>query len=296
LTVFHARILARRALTVGTPVRRFAAMPGRAPGRESRAGTPVTGISQAYPDRVEVRGRDLSGDLMGRLTFTEYFHLLLTGREPADEERFFLDLLLVAIAEHGMMPTNVAARMTLAADPGSLQGAVAAGILGCGPVILGTSEACARLLEEARRRVASGGRPHAVAEEIARGIHSSGGRLPGFGHPVHRPLDPRAERILELADARGAGGPHVALARDFRDAAAAVWGRPLTMNVAMPIAAVMLDLGFSPATVKAVPILARTAGLLAHLAEEREHPAGFAMAHAAEEAVEYSGSAADGRA
>ena len=80
-------------------------------------------ISQAYPDRVEVRGRDLTGDLMGRLTFTEYFHLLLTGREPSEEERFFLDLLLVAIAEHGMMPTNVAARMTLAADPDSLHGA-----------------------------------------------------------------------------------------------------------------------------------------------------------------------------
>ena len=87
-----------------------------------KAGAPVSHICQAYPDRVEVRGRDLCGDLMGRLSFTEYFHLLLTGREPTDEQRFFLDLLLVAIAEHGMMPTNVAARMTLAADPGSLQG------------------------------------------------------------------------------------------------------------------------------------------------------------------------------
>src|ERR1043165_6276124 len=115
-------------------------------------GAAVSHISQAHPDRVEVRGRDLTGDLMGRLTFTEYFHLLLTGQEPTKEQAFFLDLLLVAIAEHGMMPTNVAARMTLAADPGSLQGAVAAGILGCGPVILGTSEACA-VLEEARGRV-----------------------------------------------------------------------------------------------------------------------------------------------
>src|SRR6476619_4100279 len=105
-----------------------------------------TRISQAYPDRVEVRGRDLTGDLMGRLTFTEHFHLLLTGREPTEDQRFFLDLLLVAIAEHGLMPTNVAARMTLAADPEALQGAVAAGILGCGPVVLGTAEACAVLL------------------------------------------------------------------------------------------------------------------------------------------------------
>jgi citrate synthase len=241
---------------------------------------PVTSISQAYPDRIEVRGRDLTGDLMGRLSFTEYFHLLLTGEEPTEEQRFFLDLLLVAIAEHGMMPTNVAARMTLAADPGSLQGAVAAGILGCGPVVLGTSEECARLLEEAH---ASGRSP----AEIAQSIRAAGGKVPGFGHPVHRPLDPRAERILELADERGVTGAYVDLARRLRDAVAEAWGKPLTMNVAMPMAAVMLDLGFRSSAVKAVPILARTGGLLAHLAEEREAPLGLFMAGKAEEAVEY---------
>jgi citrate synthase len=234
-----------------------------------------------------VRGRDLCGDLMGRLSFTEYFHLLLTGREPTDDQRFFLDLLLVAIAEHGMMPSNVAARMTLAADPGSLHGAVAAGILGCGSVVLGTSESCARLLEAAQAKVQSGSEPAAVAEEIARKADASGDRVPGFGHPLHRPLDPRAERILELADARGVSGPHVLLARSLREAVAEASGKPLPMNVAMPIAAVMLDLGFSARVVNAVPILARTAGLLAHLAEEQEVSLGFLMAGAADDAVEY---------
>ncbi len=253
-----------------------------------RAGAAVTHISQAYPERVEVRGRDLCGDLMGRLSFTEYFHLLLTGREPTDDQRFFLDVLLVAIAEHGMMPTNIAARMTLAADPASLQGAVAAGILGCGPVILGTAEECAKLLVRARSSVASGRAPAEVADEIARTVHASGEKMPGFGHPVHRELDPRAERILELADGRGVSGAHVVLACCVRDAVAKAWGRRLTMNVSMPIAAVMLDLGFSAATVKAVPILARTAGLLAHLAEEQQHPLGFLMAGRAEEAIEYT--------
>ena len=248
---------------------------------------PVSHIAQAYTDRVEVRGRDLCGDLMGRLTFTEYFHLLLTGREPTDDERFFLDLLLVSIAEHGMMPTNVAGRMTLAADPRSLHGAVAAGILGAGPVVLGTAEECARLLVEAGQKVAAGGEPAAVAGEVVRGIRAEGGKVPGFGHPVHRPLDPRAERILELADARGVTGPHIGLARELRDAVHAASGKPLTMNVSMPIAAVLLDLGFSADAVKAVPILARTASLLAHLAEERERPLGFLMAGAAEEAVRY---------
>jgi citrate synthase len=236
----------------------------------------VSRISHAYPDRVEVRGRDLAGDLMGRLSFTEYFHLLLTGEEPTEDQRYFLDLLLVAIAEHGMMPTNVAARMTLAADPGSLQGAVAAGILGAGPVVLGTSEECARLLD-------SGREPREIVQEI----HAAGGKVPGFGHPVHKPVDPRAERILELADDRRVSGTYVERARRFGEAVADVWGKPLTMNVSMPIAAVMLDLGFPPSAVKAVPILARTAGLLAHLAEEQEQPLGFLLARAAEEAVEY---------
>src|SRR3954452_8385479 len=123
----------------------------------------VSHISQAYPDRVEVRGRDLCADVMGRLGFTEYFHLLLTGREPTEDQRWFLDVLLVTIAEHGLMPTNVAARMTLAAEPGSLQGAVAAGILGAGPVVLGTSQECARLLETAR---STGRDPEEIAREI----------------------------------------------------------------------------------------------------------------------------------
>jgi citrate synthase len=229
-----------------------------------------TRISQAYPDRVEVRGRDLTRDLMGRLTFTEYFHLLLTGEEPTEDQRFFLDLLLVAIAEHGLMPTNLAARMTLAADPESLQGAVAAGILGAGPVVLGTAEECARLLQE----------PDPI--EAALQIRDAGGKVPGFGHPVHKEGDPRAERILMLADERGVSGRHLERARALRDELA-----PLPMNVSMPIAAVMLDLGYPASAVKAIPILARTASLLAHLAEEQEEPIGLAMAKKAEEAVEY---------
>src|SRR3989440_2895161 len=141
-----------------------------------KGGDPVTRISRAFPERVEVRGRDLAGDLMGRLSFSEYFHLLLTGREQSDDERFFLDLLLVSIAEHGLMPSNVAARMTLAADPGSLQGAVAAGILGAGPVILGAAEECALLLEAM----------HAEDKDpmqIPGAVHAAGGKVPGFGHP-----------------------------------------------------------------------------------------------------------------
>jgi citrate synthase len=247
----------------------------------------ISRICTAKPDSVEVRGRDLCRDLMGRLTFTEYFYLLLTGREPTENQRYFLDLLLIAIAEHGMMPTVQAARMTLAADPHSLQGALAAGILGCGPVLLGTAELCGLLLAKAQARVAAGEDASAIAFELVQDMRDVGGKVPGFGHPVHRPLDPRAERILELADARNASGPHVDMARRIRDAVAKVWGKPLVMNVSMPIAAVLLDLEFPVAMIKAVPLLARTGGILAHLAEERQNPVGFTMAAHAEAAVTY---------
>ncbi|MDK1378546.1 MULTISPECIES: citryl-CoA lyase [unclassified Sinorhizobium] len=249
--------------------------------------TATSRISTVSAERVEVRGRDLCRDLMGRLTFTEYFHLLATGREPTEEQRYFLDLLLIAIAEHGMMPTVQAARMTLAADPGSLQGALAAGLLGCGPVLVGTAELCGALLARAEAQIAGGEDADAVVRALVNDVRKAGGKLPGFGHPVHRPVDPRAERILELADQRGVSGTHVALARLMRTTAAEVWGKLLVMNVSMPIAAVLLDLGFPVTMIKAVPLLARSAGILAHLTEERANPIGFAMASAAEAAVIY---------
>jgi citrate synthase len=252
-----------------------------------KGGRAVSHICQASADRIEVRGRDLTGELMGRVSFTDYFYLLVTGREPSDEQRFFLDLLLVAIAEHGLVPTVQAARMTLAADPGSLQGAVAAGILGAGPVILGTSELCARLLTEAEAKVASGEDADLAALELVTGIRASGGRAPGFGHPVHKPVDPRAERIFSLAAEHGVAGRHVAMAHRIGRAVATAWGKKLVMNVSMPIAAVLLDLGFPASMVKAIPILARTASLLAHLAEEQQQPIGFLMAGHGEEAVTY---------
>ena len=253
-----------------------------------KPGAAITKICTASADSVEVRGRDLCRDLMGRLSFTEYFYLLLTGREPTENQRYFLDLLLIAIAEHGMMPTVQAARMTLAADPQSLEGALAAGLLGCGPVLVGTSELCGKLLTDAHEQ--GRGRRGCGCRRLTNWCGTSetrGGKVPGFGHPVHRPLDPRAERILELADVRKVSGPNVDMARRIRNAVAEVWGKPLVMNVSMPIAAVLLDLDFPAAMIKAIPLLARTGGILAHLAEEQQNPVGFIMAAHAEAAVTY---------
>jgi citrate synthase len=254
-----------------------------------KPGPAKTALCHAEADRIEIRGRDLAADLMGRLTFTEFFFLLVTGREATKEQRFFLDLLLVAIAEHGLTPTAIAARMTLDAAPDSLQGAVAAGILGCGTVVLGTSELCGAVLLDARRRVEAGGKPDEVVSAIAAEIRARGEKMPGFGHPLHHPVDPRAERILALADEKKIAAIHIDLARRFRPSVAKAWGRDLPMNVSMPIAACLLDLDFPPTMLKAIPLLARTGGLLAHLAEEQTRPIGFLMASHGEAAITYDG-------
>lgn len=258
-----------------------------------KAGPATSAICRPEADRITVRGHDLCGELMGTIGFTDYFHLLLTGRTASEEQRYFLDLLLVAIAEHGLVPTVQVARMTLAADPGSLHGAVAAGILGCGPVILGTTELCSSLLQQAAARVRAGEEAGEVAASLIADIRSNGARAPGFGHPLHKPEDPRAVRIFELAESRGVTGLHCALARQLHSAANAAWGKPLVMNVSMPIAAVLLDLGFPGDVVKAIPILARTASLLAHLAEEKRHPIGFTIAAHGEAAIGFDAGETD---
>ncbi len=249
-----------------------------------KQGKAVTSISTADTESITVRGRDLVGDLMGGVTFTEYFFLLTTGRAPTEEQRFFLDLLLVSIAEHGLVPTNQVARMTYAADADFLHGAVAAGLLGCGKVILGTTEVAGKFLLDAHERMAAEGvsMDDIVAEARDRGV-----RLPGFGHPLHKPVDPRAQRILVLAEERGVAGAYTGLARAAEDAVSRLWPNPLPMNVSMAIPAVLLDLDFPASVLKAIPILARTASLLAHLAEEAETPIGFVLAHHAEAAIDY---------
>lgn len=256
-----------------------------------KPGAARTAISTADERSITVRGYDLTSELIGSLSFTEFFFLHVTGKKPSENQRFFLDALLVTIAEHGLTPTVQAARMTLAAAPDALQGAVAAGILGCGTVVLGTSELCAALLREAAKRTAgkSEAERDAIVLEMTRAVKARGERLPGFGHPLHRPVDPRTERLLALADQRRASGVNVDLLRRFGKAAASVWGKPLVMNVSGPIAAILLDLDFPDSAVKGIPILARTAGIIGHLAEERESPIGFLLAAKGEEAIDHEG-------
>ena len=254
-----------------------------------KPGTARTAIAAASADRISVRGRDLAGELMGRTTFTEFFFLAATGRAPTEDQRCFLDLSLVAIAEHGLTPSVQAARMTYAADPAALQGAVAAGVLGCGTVILGAADLCRRLIDDVLARAAVVGSVDEAALAVAREHREAHKSIAGYGHPLHKPVDPRAERMIALARERGAAGRGVDAATRLAAAAARVWEKPLPMNVSMAIAATLRDADVPAAIIRGVPILARAAGLIAHLAEEAETPIGFYMASQAEEAIRYAG-------
>ncbi len=254
-------------------------------------GAASSAICTADPERVTVRGRDLAGDLMGSASFTEFFFLLATGRMPSLEQRFFLDLALVAIAEHGLTPSVQAARMTYDADPSALQGAVAAGILGCGTVVLGTADLARALIDEVLARIDAGASPDAAADSVARERRAAGRPAPGWGHPQHKPGDPRAERMIALARQRGVAGRGVDCATRLTGAVARAWGKPLPMNVSMAIAAILRDLDVPASLARGVPILARAAGLIAHLGEEAESPIGFYKATRGEAAIGYVGEA-----
>jgi citrate synthase len=248
----------------------------------------ASAIADVHADRIVIRGIDLCADAIGKQSFTEYFLFLLTGARPAPALIAVTDACLIAIAEHGLVPSVQAARMTLAAAPDAMQGAVAAGLLGCGSVILGASETAGLLLAGIVRE-SGGADPAPAALRAVQALRAARRTLPGFGHPTHKKEDPRATRLLTLAGELGAAGPHALALRAVEQQVQAVYGRFLPMNVSAAIPAVLLDAGFPVAALKGVPLLARTGALIAHLLEERDRPLGFALAERAASGVTYDG-------
>lgn len=236
-----------------------------------------------------VRGRDLARELIGSLSFTEHFWLLVTGAIPSAAQRRMLDATLVAIAEHGMVPSVQASRLTFAAAPEALQGAVAAGILGCGSVVLGSSEAAGQFFAAIAQRVDSGVSLADAARTLILEYGNTKRPIPGFGHPLHKQMDPRVQRLFEIASEAGVTGRHVQIAREVETLLPDLMGKRLALNVSGAIPAVLLDAGYPLGALKGIPILARTAGLIAHLLEEQQHPIGFIMSHAAAHAIHYDG-------
>jgi citrate synthase len=236
-----------------------------------------TSVGTSDADSITVMGRDLAGELMGRATLTELAFLMVQRRMPSPEETRLFDAVLVSLADHGLTPTVLAARLTHTGAPESLQGAVAAGLLGAGSVFLGVVEDTVRFLDEAGEDVAG-----AVAREL-----DAGRRIPGLGHPVHKRRDPRTQRIYAIAEETGLVGEYLSRLRELAEAHRARSGRELPINGAGVAGAALADLGFPIPLLRGFALLARTAGLLGHLAEEMQSPIGMPLYREVDERAIY---------
>lgn len=231
-------------------------------------------LAWSTTDRITVRGLDLPNEIMGHFNLGDMAFLEITGRKPTPEESKLFNAIAVTLVEHGMTPSAIAARMTIAGAPEALQAAVAAGLCGLGSVFVGSMEHAARLLEEALPY----GKDHAGADldrlagEIVERHRAEKRILPGIGHPIHKPVDPRVPRLFAIAQETGFHGRYVDLMQRIQARAEAASGRSLPMNATGAIGALSCELGFPPRIVRGFGVLARAIGLVGHIMEEWEKP------------------------
>jgi citrate synthase len=236
-----------------------------------------TSVGTSDADTITVMGRDVARDLMGKATLTELAFLVVQRRMPSAAETRLLDAVLVSLADHGLTPSVLAARLTHTGAPESIQGAMAAGLLGAGSVFLGVVEDTVRFLDQIGEDVEGG-----VAREL-----EAGRRVPGLGHPIHKLEDPRTPRIYAIAEETGLAGSYLARLREVAAAHARQTGRELPINGAGVAGAALGDLGFPAALLRGFALLARTAGLLGHLAEELQSPIGMRLYREVDERAKY---------
>jgi citrate synthase len=250
---------------------------------------PRSSIATSDEHTIVVRGHDLSKELIGKVSFVEHFFLLLTGKMPTAGQAAVLNAALVAIAEHGLVPSVQAARMTFAAAPDAMQGAVAAGILGCGSVVLGSSETAGRMFGEIDAAMQAGAGIEAAALSVMQSWRAAGKSIPGYGHPLHKERDERVDALFDVARGAGTGLRFIAIAEAAEAQLPKLLNKALKLNVSGAIPAVLLGAGFPAQALRGVPILARTAGLIAHLFEEMQQPSGFALSYQATREAVYEG-------
>ena len=244
-----------------------------------------TSIAGYDADHVTVRGKDLVADLMGKVTFTELMLLQLTGKTPSPAQVSILDAVLVTIMEHGLVPSAIVTRLTHYGAPESVQGAIVAGLLGVGDRFAGTASECAQVLEKIVQAPAD--QHAAVATEIVKDYRTRKRPIPGFGHPIHRDVDPRSKRLTDIAKAAGGKGDYIAALETLQNAVATVIGKPIVTNVSAAIAAALCEAGVPSKAARGIVLTARCAGLAGHLLEESESPTGDAMWNAVTDAVHY---------
>jgi citrate synthase len=250
----------------------------------------TTGIASHNAEDVFIRGTSLCKELIGQRSFTEVIYFQILGRMPTPDQSALIDACLVALMEHGLTPSVLAARLTYSSAPEALQGAVAAGLLGVGSRFVGSMEGCAALLQ----RIVNAEDGAAEATRIAVEHRAARTALPGFGHPTHKPDDPRALRLLELAHERKVAGRHVAAIAALSAAIDATYGRHITINATGAIAAVLGDCGVPAEIARGFGLIARCAGLVGHLYEEQQKPTLRAIWEAAERAVPYEAGKGEG--
>ena len=249
-----------------------------------------TRIGQTTPDTITVAGRDLPSEIMGRLSLTELAYVLLTDREPTAGERRVLDACLVSLADHGLTPSAMAARLTHTGAPEAIQASVAAGLLGAGSVFLGPTGDTAEVLHAAIAEFGPGDLDHCAIHIVDRCI-DAGRRVPGLGHPIHRVEDPRTPRLYAIAEEEGLLGPHLDLLRRVAAIHEAATGKRLPINGAGAAGAALVDVGVPPSVVRGFVLIARTAGLVAHLLEESQQPLGLPLWMELDERASRSGTA-----
>jgi citrate synthase len=233
-------------------------------------------IGATDADHIWIAGRDIT-ELMGAMSLTELSYLLLVGREPTAGERRLTDAVLVSLADHGVTPSSMSTRLTFTGAPEAVQGAIAAGLLGAGSVFLGPAGDTALFLDAAVRAHgldadAGDAAIDAAASAVVAARVATGERMPGLGHPVHRDGDPRTARLAALAADEQLVGVHLRLLFAIERAHEEAIGKFLPINGAGAAGAVLVDVGIPPAVVRGFVLIARTAGLVAHLAEEMARP------------------------
>jgi len=241
-----------------------------------------TSIGRSDETSIQLLGQDLADDLLGRVGFGELAFWLVALRRPTAGELRVFEAVLVALADHGLTPSAIAARLTLAGAPESVQGALAAGLLGGGSRFLGVTEDAGRFLAGALADYSARAGELPVTDEewddLARGAvlgrQASGRLVPGLGHPVHRHGDPRTPVLLRIAEEEGLRGPHLRLFEAVGRVHPGVLGRTLPLNGAGVCGAALCDLGFSADILRGFALLARAAGLVGHIAEEMRRPIG----------------------
>jgi len=240
-----------------------------------------TSICTSDLTSITVRGRDLVNDLIGELSFTEMLYFLSCGRKPDAAQAKVLDACLVTIMEHGINPSTIVARLIADTVPEEPQVAIAAGLLGIGGVFAGTSEQCAAILVELKKQ------GEGAVRETAERLLASGQPIPGFGHLHHKPDDPRSPRLFAVAERAGIKQDYTSLLRKLGAAIDAAKGRHITINATGAIGALMLDIEVPVAAIRCFSVVARSAGLTAHLLEEKSNPAARTIWRESRNAVPY---------